>query len=301
MADAGELPLPPLVDAHCHLADTRLSMHSLNLVSDAQRAGVAVLVVNGTSEADWPAVQTLCRGRPALRPSYGLHPWRVSDRSDTWLTQLEALLLADERACVGEAGLHVGPPNAPLAEQTAALRDQLCLAVRLRRVISLHCVGHGALEVLHEQLSACAPPGGFYSDGLLLHGFHAPAEWVPKFAALGAFFSFNATCATRKAASTWRAVPSDRLLLESDAPDGLPREHLDRLSTLPACGPLSLGGGGCGCSSDGAHRRLNTPASLPHILSLLADLRGEEEEVVRRQCWDNALRLFGDGTADGLS
>lgn len=288
-----ELPLPPLIDAHCHLADERLSLHCDNLVSAAQRAGVATLVVNGTCETDWPAVEALCSGRPALRPSYGLHPWRVLDRSDSWLSKLESLLQNNPRACVGEAGLHVGGlSGASLPEQTAVLRDQLRLAVRLGRVVSLHCVGAGALEALHEQLRACAPPGGVYADGLLLHAFHGSADWVPKFTALGAYFSFNATCSLKKAAATWRAVPLDRLLVESDSPDGLPREQSDLLVTLPACGPLSLGTrAGCGCAAD--HRRLNTPASLPHILSLLAQLRGLPVDALRRQCWTNSVRLFG--------
>ena len=38
----------------------------------------AGMVVNGTSEADWPQVRRLAEQCPSVIPAFGLHPWRVS-------------------------------------------------------------------------------------------------------------------------------------------------------------------------------------------------------------------------------
>ncbi len=219
---------PPLFDAHCHLADARLA-HCAHAVLDEARtdAGVAHAVVNGTCEADWPSVAAFAAAAPrgVVIPSFGLHPWRVADASSCWEEALEAALAAHPRAALGEAGLHAGVDcAASAAQQDAALRTQLTLATSARRPLSLHCVG--APAALLDALRACAPPAGYGDTGLLLHGYSGSAEMVPRLAALGACFSFSAALASwspARAAATLRAVPDDRLLLETDAPDGLPR------------------------------------------------------------------------------
>jgi TatD DNase family protein len=271
---------PPLFDAHCHLGDARVAHCAQALLAQARAdAGVAHAVVNGTCEADWAAVADLAAAAPrgVVIPSFGLHPWRVADASPRWADALEAALAAHPRAALGEAGLHAGGAcAASLAQQDVALRTQLALATRTRRPLSLHCVG--APAALYDALRACAPPDGYARTGLLLHGYSGSAEMIPRFAALGACFSFSATLASwspARAAATLRAVPDDRLLLETDAPDGLPRRgaptplalrHAPPPPPPPQCGddvaaqasaqslrfgtpPCGCGGGHSGCAS----------------------------------------------------
>ncbi len=236
---------------------------------------MCTLVVNGTCEADWASVTALCQRHSATCvASYGLHPWRVRDRSPAWAELLERLLRAHPRAAVGEAGLHVGGSDdkAELDVQSAALRTQLRLAASLQRPVSLHCVG--AVARLYDDLLACATPGG-YPAGLLLHGFSGGADWVPRFESLGAYFSFSAANTRPKTAALLRAVSDSRLLLETDAPDGLPRgaELPDMRYAPPASQPLELHIAGCSCAGKGCSRatlmRLNAPVCFVSALSSL--------------------------------
>jgi len=66
-------------------------------------------------------------------------------------------------------------------------------------------------------------------DGLpgggVLHSFSGSAEQVPAFAALGLHFAFAGPvtyASARKPLDAARAVPRDRILLETDAPDQTP-------------------------------------------------------------------------------
>jgi TatD DNase family protein len=215
-----------LFDAHCHLADARLAHCDMRaLLDDAAAAGVRHLVVNGTCEGDWPRVAALADSQRAVVPSYGRHPWRVAAASPRWAESLQAALVRQPRAALGEAGLHHGTGcDASPAQQAEALATQLGVAVQLRRPVALHCVR--AQGAMHDALLAAAPASGFLDTGLLLHGYSGSAEMVPRFAALGAHFSFSAALggmAEARAAALVRAVPDERLLLETDAPDGLPR------------------------------------------------------------------------------
>jgi TatD DNase family protein len=256
-------PLLPLLlfDAHCHLADARLA-HCADALLQAARSehGVRHCVVNGTCERDWPAVAALAARHPSVvLPSFGLHPWRVHECTADWQDVLEAALTAHPGAALGEAGLHAGGgATASATQQAAALEAQLALATRLRRPISLHCVQ--AFEPMHAALLAAAPPSGYRDSGLLLHGYSGSAEMVRRFVALGAHFSFSATLgsmAARRAAALLAAVPDDRILLETDAPDGLPRRGsaplpLPLLHAPPAASALAFGTLPCGCDDEAA-------------------------------------------------
>ena len=285
-------------DAHCHLQDPRLGHCLDTLLRDAEAADVRYAVVNGTHESDWPAVLSLCTGSAPRRaaagskqcsppapccclPSLGLHPWFLDTRTATWLGSLEAALVASPRAAVGEVGLHftASCPAAEADAQAGVLASQLQLAARLRRPVSLHCVGPGAAQRLCEELQSAAPAGGF--AGLLVHGFSGEAYWATRLQAMGAHFSFSAANTRQKTLPLLRAIADDRLVLESDSPDGLlPAgniEHLAFAPMAPGGSAIRLGRPGCMCSGDecdllpqlpGRPRPLNTPVRV-HVPSTL--------------------------------
>ncbi len=224
-----------------------------------------------------------------LLPSYGIHPWDCGQRTPHWLRLLRAALLADPRAGIGEIGLdrwiidgvRLGDPRiaglrvAPLAEQTEVFAAQLDLAAELNRPASIHATqAYGAaLEVLRAapRLPAC---------GFLLHGYGGPHELLSAFADLGAYFSFNVEWlaprhATRR--ENFRTIPSDRLLVETDAPVKAPTPERNRF-------PL-------GKTSEGT--TINHPANLVVAYEALAELRGLPLDSLAAQVAANFHRLFG--------
>lgn len=258
-------------DAHNHLQDERLRSWRAQGLATLPAAGLAEAVVNGTREADWPAVAALARAHAWVRPAFGLHPWFVRERSPDWLATLRAQLLAFPGAAVGEIGLDRWIENPDLEAQEACLRAQLALAVELDRPACLHCLR--AWGWLGEVLHSCPLP----RRGFLLHSYAGPAEMVPQFAALGAYFSLSPYFAhPRKAAQleVFCAVPANRLLAETDAPDMRPPE---------AGNPHPL-------SADG--EPINDPANLSVSYALLARLRGLEPAALEALIAANHQRLF---------
>ncbi len=277
-----------LCDAHNHLQDDWLAPHLDAIAAECPRLGIGAMVVNGTTEADWPHVAALAQRFPFVRPSYGLHPWDVTGRTPQWCEALRSRLLAEPHAAVGEIGIDrwiLGrtrpgdlPPDqlppAPLPEQSEVFLAQLALAVELDRPASIHCLqAWGKLdELLH---SRPLPRRGF-----LLHAYGGPAEMIPGFVALGAYFSFNgAFLAERKTAHrfAFRAVPADRLLVETDAPAMSPPP--DALAY-----PLPAAPGG---------EPVNHPANLAATYQGLARLREVELPALTAQMEENFTRLFG--------
>lgn len=290
--------MTPFYDAHLHFQFDSLFPHHATVVADLIRAGVHTVVVNATNEDEFPLVASLCAklstpataASPAftLLPSYGVHPWDCGNRTSEWLRHLRAALLADPRAGVGEIGLDrwivdgVRPDDpritglrvAPLAEQTEVFAAQLDLAAELNRPASIHATqAYGAaLDVLRAapRLPAC---------GVLMHGYGGPVELVKPFADLGAYFSFNIeTLQPRLAArlESYRAIPADRLLVETDAPVKAPSPELNRFPLGPA--------------PDGTP--INHPANVVVAYEALAKLRLLSVEALATQVADNFTRLF---------
>lgn len=281
-------PLPRLYDAHAHLQDAWLLPHRPAVFADLRRVGLCRAVANGTCEDDWPEVAALARAFPVVLPSYGLHPWDAGNCSPGWRDRLVACLDGDAGAAVGEIGLDrwildsaraddprlAGLRRAPLAEQIDVFRWQLDLAAARNRPASIHCLQ--AWGALREQLATRALP----ACGFLLHGYGGPVEMVESFVALGAYFSFNgAFLGPRHAArrEVFRHVPSDRLLVETDAP-AMPLPPEWRAHELPP-------------APDGS--TINHPASIETSYAALASLRGTDVVQMAAAVETNFIRLFG--------
>ena len=115
--------------------------------------------------------------------------------------------------------------------------------------------------------------------GFVLHSFGGPVEMVPAFARLGAYFSFPGYFLHERKLrqrETFKHVPADRLLIETDAPDQhLPEDKI--LHPLPG--------------ADG--KALNHPANLPAVYTGLAEFLGDKVESLAARVEENFQRVFG--------
>lgn len=154
---------PPLWDAHAHL---QLNLEDADIELTKLPLGHRVGLMS-VEESCWDRIASLLDGPHAskLRGAYGIHPWfahHVPMNDSTWLVKLQARLMADSSAIVGEIGLDaqwVPPPVAhppprrfgrkrvEWAAQERIFREQLILAAELGRPVSVHCVqSAGAIQ-----------------------------------------------------------------------------------------------------------------------------------------------------------
>lgn len=280
-----------LYDAHNHFHFPALQPHRAQIAADLRGIGLHGAVVNGTCEEEWPVVSALAAEHSWILPSYGVHPWDAGNRSLNWQAILRARLLAEPTSHVGEIGLDrwviddVRPDDpriaglriAPLEEQTEVFAWQLALAAELGRAASLHCLR--AIGPLHGILRTARLP----ARGFLLHAYSGPLELVQPLVELGAYFSYTGYfLRARHEAKTrvFRAVPLERLLVETDAPAmELPVPH--QRFALPN-------------TADG--QRVNHPANLAATYAALAQIRGLPVEALATEVEQNFLRLFGHST-----
>lgn len=263
-----------LYDAHNHLQDDRFGGQQAALIESCRATGLARMVVNGACESDWPDVRRLAREFPEVLPSFGYHPWYLHERTANWLNALEIFLNESPGAVIGEIGLDRWKPGLAYDGQEEIFTAQLRLAAERNLPVSIHCLQ--AWGRMHELLRAGPRP----ACGFLLHSYGGPAEMVAPLAKLGAYFSFPGYYAHERKArqrETFKQVPADRLLIETDAPDqSLPAARNLHPLTDPATG-----------------KPINHPANLRAVYECAAELRGEPVEELAVRVAGNFQRLFG--------
>ena len=251
-----------LFDAHCHLTDHSLFPNLGNVMERAASGGVVRAICCGTSPADWPlvfqAVERFDGCRVSLLPMIGIHPWFVSDVWKTEVRALEALLIQNPSAGLGECGLDFQKQFTNRGEQEACFVAHLQLAAELGRPVAIHCVQAWGrlLDILREHPV----------PKKIIHAFSGAVELIPEMTELNCWFSIcgNVTKPEAKRVhAAAAAIPKERLLIETDAPDFRP----------------------LGCAKP------NEPANLIHVARAVADLRNVPVEVLAELTVRNAAEI----------
>ncbi len=251
-----------MFDSHCHLQDTRFSGQLSRIIAEARAYGVNRMLCCGSEECDWKAVTQITLDYPEVIPAFGLHPWYVSRKSSSWLSNLEILLTSYPNAALGEIGLDHALEQRNDREQTDVFLAQLDLAEKLNRPVSIHC-----RRAWGELLSILKTRGGIPNGGAI-HSYSGSPELVRPLEELGLHISFSGSVvnpANKRAAKSVMAVSPQRLLIETDSPDILP----------------------FGCQGT-----INEPKNLSCIIKRIAQLLSLPENVVEERSERNANKLF---------
>ncbi len=203
-------PLPYL-DAHCHLDFAR---NGRVLGDAAACAGVRALSATVTP-AGYERARALFAGCPAVLVGLGLHPWWVADGSCGEAEVARFGELAESVRFIGEIGLDFATRHDGTQEaQTAAFERAVRAGVTGGKVVTLHAV-NAADEVLDvlERFECTA------DNACILHWFSGSNDALVRAVRLGCYFSVNPRMlATKRGRAYAKAVPADRLVVETDWP-----------------------------------------------------------------------------------
>lgn len=246
---------PRWVDFHCHLD---LYKDHQALVAECDREQVATLAVTTTPKA-WPRNRELAAGAQHVRVALGLHPQLVSER-EAELAIFEQYL--PDARYIGEVGLDAGPRfYGSFAAQERVFEHILrACAEQGSKVITVHSV-RSVGKVLGHIERALPPDRG----RIVLHWFTGTPSEARRAAALGCYFSINSEMLrSDKHRQLVAALPSDRLLTETDGP------FVSR-SGQPA-----------------------RPRDVADTVAQIAILKGETVESVKRSILANLKSLLAD-------
>jgi TatD DNase family protein len=253
-----------LIDTHAHLASDQFVPDLDQVLERTWAAGVAHVVVIGESRPAAERALELAGTEPRLSVVTGIHPHDATgwnEESEAWLAEV----LADPRVvAAGEMGLDYHYDYSPREAQQRVFERQLEMARVAAKPVVIHAreADDDVAEILGRHPGVTAILHSFSSGPRLLRAGLDAGHYVS--------FSGMVTFKNWKDDDAVRAVPADRLLVETDAP---------YLAPVPYRG------------------KRNEPRNVEQTAIKLALIRGVPVEELIDQTGENARRVFGERLA----
>ena len=266
------------IDTHCHLDAAEFDADR-NAVREAARlVGVARCVIPAVQRAHWADVAQLAE-RHGDAYALGIHPLYVPQAQEADLLTLDQALrerAGDPRlVAVGEIGLDFFVP----VLCTPEMRERQWFFYTAQLQLAQQ---HGLPVILHVRRSADLLLKGLRQYPVvsgIAHAFNGSAQQAQSFVDMGFALGFGGTLTFERALQLRRLaceLPLNAIVLETDAPD-IPPHWLYQTADQRA---------------QGVAQGRNSPAELPRIAQVMADVRGVSLHDLAAVTMRNALRVL---------
>lgn len=252
-----------LVDSHCHLDFSDYADERDEIVRRALENGVTRMLTIGTKLEETPDLLALTRKYDQVFAAVGVHPEYAVENEN--VTAEDICILTDDPKviAIGEAGLdyHYGAPETHEAQRTL-FRTHLDAAKKSKLPVIIH-----ARDAEEDMISILREEADEDLKGVL-HCFSSKAELARAGLEIGFYISASGIITFKKSEELreiFKAVPIDRLLIETDAPF---------LAPAPFRG------------------KRNEPSFVVKTAEMLASLKGVSFEKIAEQTTKNFLTLF---------
>jgi TatD DNase family protein len=251
-----------LIDSHCHLNYPGLREDVAGVLGRARDAGVSGFLGISTRRSEWDEVISQADAERDIWATIGIHPHEADLHPDTDTATLIDATGHARVIGIGETGLDYYYDKSDRERQKASFRAHIAAA----RATGLPLIVH-TRDAEADTLALLREGGEGPLNGVI-HCFTASQSFAEQALALGFYISLSGIVTFKNAAdlqATAKTIPSDRLLVETDA---------------PFLAPVPMRGKTC------------EPAFVAHTARFVAGLRGETPDALAASTSANFFKLF---------
>ncbi len=203
------------VDTHCHIQFADYPLDPEVVISNARRVGVDKLIVVGCTLEDSQAGVTFARDHQDVWASIGLHPHEAHHyvKDANALAKFKQMATLPKVVAIGECGLDYYYNHSPKEAQLELLKFQLSVAQEYDLPVIFHI--RDAFEDFWPIFDQFKGLRG------VIHSFTATTKELKEITDRGLYVGLNGIMTFTKKAEQLaadRAVPLQKILLETDAP-----------------------------------------------------------------------------------
>lgn len=252
-----------MIDSHVHLYDEKFDADRDAMIQRALDAGIERLYMPNCNSETVEGMLAIEKQYPGICfAMMGVHPCYINANYKEELDRVEYWLQQREFVAIGEIGLDYYWDKTYVQEQKEAFTRQMEWALAKKRPVVIHM-----RESTRDTLDLVKP---FSQRGLtgVFHCFSGSLETAREIIEMGFYLGLGGVLTYPKAGiqQVIQEIDIQHLILETDAP---------YLSPVPHRG------------------RRNEPAFLPHVATMLADLKKISLEELRAKTNNNCVSLFG--------
>ncbi len=213
-----------IVDTHCHLDDERYNNDLEEVLENARQKGVEKFVIPGADPESLDRAVEIAEQYEMVYFAVGVHPY---DAKNYERSTLEKYVTHPKCIAIGECGLdYFRLPEDPEKIETEkklqkeVFRDQILWAKELKKPLIVHIRESGA-----DCLALLETYAG--EEGGVLHCYNAD-ESLLKLADRNFYYGIGGVLTfknAKKLINVYSKIPTDKLLIETDAPYLTPHPH----------------------------------------------------------------------------
>lgn len=258
------------IDSHCHLNNNRLRNQKgdpATIIQTAQKNGVdGMLTICCRIHEELEELTVIASAHDNVWCTIGTHPHDAGLPEEKSISFDKLVKLAQSHpkiVGIGESGLDYFYDHSPREEQQESFRKHIraCIETDLPLIVHARDADEDIMRIIREEGAGTKLQG-------VMHCFSSGRAMGEAALEFGFYISFSGIVTFKKSTALQdfaRVVPTDRLLVETDAP---------YLAPEPFRGET------------------NEPALVTHTGNFLAQLRDVDSKELARQTSENFFRLF---------
>lgn len=208
-----------IFDSHAHYDDESFNSDRDELLCSLSSNGVSYIITCGCDLESSIKSKELAEQYEFIYFAAGFHPENLEGSSLSDLEKIKELAKSEKCVAIGEIGLDYHWMASPKETQKKFFKEQIKLAQELSLPVIVH--DREAHADTYEILGDMKPNG-------VLHCFSGSANDAKRLVEQGMYIGFNGIVTfknARKSIEAAKAIPLDRILLETDCPYCAPVPH----------------------------------------------------------------------------
>ena len=251
-----------MIDSHCHLDHEPMFSDLKNVLTRSKQSGVEKILSICTTKDSFNKIIEIIKIDPIIYGTYGIHPHEANTDVVTKEEIIKNVSSNKKIIAIGESGLDFYYNHSSKEKQISSFKSHIEAAINLNVPIIVHSrnAEKETFDILNEYKKS--------KPKILMHCFTGSTEFANKLLTLGSYFSASGIITFKKSSDlreTFRLIPDDKLLIETDSP---------YLAPEPMRG------------------RKNEPSYIKHTLEKLAVIKNVDVDKIDRVTSQNFNTLF---------
>ena len=254
-----------IIDSHCHLEYEPMSLNLKETITRANKDGVKYLLTISTTDKSLKKILKITSDFSCVYGTYGIHPHEAKNHKNVKSEDIiNRINLSKKIIGIGETGLDFYYNHSEKKDQIKSFEEHINAAQlsNLPLIIHTRSAEKETLDLLKRKKNE-------KDFKFLIHCFTGSRDFAFKLLDLNAFISASGIVTFNKSkvlASTFKDIPNNRILVETDA---------------PYLAPVPLRG------------KTNEPSFIIHTVKFLSDLKKISFKNFSEITTTNFFELFG--------